>query len=133
MRCVYFYCYPFPTLCAWSLCSVGTLTAFGAEAFGTAVLAFVIFSLTHPKNDASKNNVYIPPLIGATVGGLISVIAPLTQAGFNPARDFGPRIIAWLAGWKAIAFQGWWIYVVAPIVGAPIGAFVADKLLSGDE
>jgi glycerol uptake facilitator-like aquaporin len=95
-------------------------------------LAFVIFSLTHPKNDASKNNVYIPPLIGATVGGLIAVIAPLTQAGFNPARDFGPRIIAWLAGWKAIAFQGWWVYVIAPIVGAPIGAFVADKLLYGD-
>jgi glycerol uptake facilitator protein len=130
--CVCIYYYLFPTLCAWSLCSVGTLIAFCAEAFGTAFLAFVIFSLTHPKNDASKNNVYIPPLIGATVGGLIAVIAPLTQAGFNPARDFGPRIIAWLAGWKAIAFQSWWVYVIAPIVGAPIGAFVADKLLYGD-
>jgi glycerol uptake facilitator-like aquaporin len=34
-----------------------------------------------------------------------------------------------LAGWKVMAFHGWWIYVTAPIIGAPIGAFVADKLL----
>lgn len=38
----------------------------------------------------SDNSNFIPPLIGATVGALISVIAPLTQAGFNPARDLGP-------------------------------------------
>lgn len=80
-----------------------------------------------------KNQVYIPPLIGMTVGGLICVIAPLTQAGFNPARDFGPRIVAYAAGWGDVAFQGWWVYVVAPIVGAPIGAAIADLLLFGDE
>eukprot|EP00567_Pseudictyota_dubia_P009909 CAMPEP_0197463002 /NCGR_PEP_ID=MMETSP1175-20131217/60665_1 /TAXON_ID=1003142 /ORGANISM="Triceratium dubium, Strain CCMP147" /LENGTH=57 /DNA_ID=CAMNT_0042998659 /DNA_START=15 /DNA_END=185 /DNA_ORIENTATION=+ len=49
----------------------------------------------------------IPPLIGATVGALISVIAPLTQCGMNPARDFGPRIVALFAGWgKAVAMKG---------------------------
>jgi glycerol uptake facilitator-like aquaporin len=116
----------------WLSYSVGIRTAFCAEAFGKAFLAFCIFALTHPKNVASKNNVYVAPLIGATVGDLIAVFAPLTQAGFNPARDFGPRIIPWLAGWKGIAFHGWWVYVMAPIIGAPIGAFVANKLLHGD-
>lgn len=100
-----------------------------AEAFGTAILSFVIFSLTNSENDTAKNSVFIPPIIGVTVGALICVIAPLTQAGFNPARDFGPRIVAWAAGWGKIAFQGWWVYVVGPIVGAPIGAYVADRLL----
>ena len=71
----------------------------------------------------------IPPLIGTTVGALIAVLAPLTQAGFNPARDFGPRIVAYLAGWKAVAFQGWWVYVLGPIVGAIFGATIADKVL----
>jgi len=113
---------------------VGTDAAFYAEAFGTAILAFVIFSLTHPKNDCQQNNVYIPPLIGCCVGGLISIIAPLTQAGFNPARDFGPRIVAYFAGWgRQVSFQGWWVYVVGPIIGAPIGAAVADILLYGKE
>lgn len=92
------------------------------------MLAFVIFSLTNKNNDCQKNKVFIPPLIGATVGALIAVIAPITQAGFNPARDFGPRIIAWLAGWKGVAFTKWWLYVLAPLVGAPIGAILAEKL-----
>jgi glycerol uptake facilitator-like aquaporin len=112
--------------------TMGIVTAFSAEVLGTAILAFVIFALTNPKNDTVKNKVFIPPLIGATVGALISMIAPITQAGFNPARDFGPRIVAWLAGWNGVAFQGWWVYAVAPFIGAPIGAFVADKLLYGD-
>lgn len=107
---------------------VTTATAFFAEAFGTAVLAFVVFSLTNPRNDCQKNKIFIPPLIGATVGALIAVIAPLTQAGFNPARDFGPRIVAWMAGWKGVAFTKWWVYVLAPLVGAPIGAILAEKL-----
>merc|ERR1711935_538818 len=95
----------------WSVASWHT--AFLAEAYGTALLAFVIFALTHPKNDTMANNpVLIPPLIGATVGALISVIAPLTQGGFNPARDFGPRIVALLAGWGKISMQGCWLYIV---------------------
>ena len=71
------------------------MTAFFAESIGTAILAFVIFALTHPKNETMKSG-FVPPLIGLTVGCLISVLAPLTQAGFNPARDFGPRIVEML-------------------------------------
>jgi glycerol uptake facilitator protein len=108
---------------------VTTATAFFCEMFGTAVLAGVIFALTHPGNDTVKHNVYIPPFIGITVGALICVIAPLTQAGFNPARDFGPRIVAYLAGWKEVAFLNCWVYIVAPIVGAPLGAMFVDKVL----
>jgi glycerol uptake facilitator protein len=76
---------------------------------------------------------FVPPIIGITVGSLIAVLAPLTQAGFNPAQDFGPRIVAYLAGWKSVAFQGWWVYVVAPIVGASAGTFLANKVLYADE
>ena len=111
--------------------SVGSWqTAFMAEAYGTAILALVIFSLTNPKNKTTaKNPILVPPLIGTTVGALISVIAPLTQAGFNPARDFGPRIISLLAGWGGIAMQGWWVYILGPIVGALVGALIAEKVL----
>eukprot|EP00980_Cylindrotheca_fusiformis_P017379 scaffold5393_cov156-Cylindrotheca_fusiformis.AAC.1 len=102
-----------------------------AEAFGTGVLSFVIFALTNKKNETAKSG-YVPLLIGATVGSMIAIIAPLTQAGFNPARDFGPRIVAFLAGWREVAFQGWWIYVLGPIFGAAIGGAVADKVLLVD-
>lgn len=110
---------------------VTTMTAFLAESVGTAILAFVIFALTHPKNDTMKSG-FVPPLIGLTVGGLIAIFAPLTQAGFNPARDFGPRIVAWFAGWKTVAFRSSWLYIVAPIVGAIVGAALADRVLYAD-
>jgi MIP family channel proteins len=108
--------------------------AFFAEALGTAILAFVIFALTNPMNEnTNENPILVPAIIGSTVGALISFLAPLTQAGFNPARDFGPRIVAYFAGWKGIAMKGWWLYVLAPIVGATIGATIADNILYKDK
>jgi glycerol uptake facilitator protein len=62
-----------------------------------------------------------------TVAILISVIAPLTQACFNPARDFGPRLFASLAGWGRIAIPGpngvhlLTVYLLAPVAGAVVG------------
>lgn len=114
-------------------CAPVTATvAFLAEAIGTGILGFVIFALTNAKNTVMQSG-FVPPIIGLTVGSLIAVLAPLTQAGFNPARDFGPRIIAFLAGWKTVAFQGWWVYVLAPLLGATAGAFLADKVLYADD
>jgi len=114
---------------------ISSTAALLAEVVGTATLAFVVFALTNPKNKTTQESpAMIPPLIGATVGAIISVIAPLTQSGLNPARDFGPRIVSLLAGWgKSVAMKGWWVYVVGPIIGAPIGGFIADKLLFADE
>ena len=67
------------------------------------------------------------------MGPLISVVAPLIQAGFNPARDFRPRVVAWLGGWgRGVSMQGWWLYVLAPCVGAPVGAFLAERVLYRD-
>jgi len=75
----------------------------------------------------------VPFFVGFTVAILISLFAPLTQAGWNPARDFGPRLVAWMAGWGLAALPGpragFWVYIVGPLVGAPIGAVLYDTLL----
>jgi glycerol uptake facilitator-like aquaporin len=115
--------------CTPSRDPITTAVAFFAEALGTAILAFVVFCLSNPKNDISRNKTFVPPLIGAAVAALIAVLAPVTQCGLNPARDFGPRVVAWLAGWKSVAFRKWWVYVLAPLIGAPVGAAIADKVL----
>ena len=103
------------------------------EGFGTAILVLVIFSLTDQRNAGLSTKNMTPLLIGFTVAALISLFAPLTQAGWNPARDFGPRIVAFLAGWGSIAIpgpsNGFWVYIVGPMVGAPVGAAVHEFLL----
>ena len=106
--------------------------AFLAEVLGTMILAFVVFAVTDGRNAGSPATGTAPVFIGLTVAALISVIAPLTQACFNPARDFGPRVFASLAGWGSIALPGFsdlgWltVYILAPIVGAVLGGGLYD-------
>jgi glycerol uptake facilitator protein len=109
--------------------------AFFAEFLGTAILAFVVFAATDSRNPGAPVSSNAPVFIGLTVSVLISVIAPLTQACFNPARDFGPRLFASMAGWGTIALPGlndlnWlWVYIVAPTAGAIVGAGFYDFLI----
>ena len=110
------------------------LTAFLAECLGTFLLALAVFALTDPQNTGRPLDHAVPVFIGLTVAILISVIAPLTQACFNPARDMGPRTVAYIAGWGEIAVpgpNGWGmllVYVVAPILGAVLGGGVNEGL-----
>jgi glycerol uptake facilitator protein len=109
--------------------------AFVAELLGTMLLGFIVFALTDSRNAGSPSGGFAPVFIGLTVSVLISVIAPLTQACFNPARDFGPRMFAYFAGWGAIAWPGlqdlgWLtVYIIAPTVGAVLGGGLYDLAL----
>lgn len=102
------------------------------EAWGTAILLFMIFMATDKRQKA------VPPgsapfIIAFTVSVLIAVYAPITQAGWNPARDFGPRIVAAICGWGEYAIpgprNGFWVYILGPLIGGPIGGALYDLLL----
>lgn len=104
------------------------------EAFGTGILMFVILALTDPRQKVIQNKDLLPFYIGFTVSVLITLYAPLTQAGWNPARDFGPRVVAALSGWGHVAIpgprHGFWVYIIGPKLGAPIGALIYDLLIN---
>ena len=103
--------------------------AFGSEVTGTAVLVLVIFCVTDGRN-AGRPRELTAVTIGLTVTLLISLLGPLTMAGFNPARDLGPRVwSAVFGGWGTVPFtaNGWgWltVYVVAPLLGGQVGGAV---------
>jgi MIP family channel proteins len=59
-------------------------------------------------------------VIGGTLGLVVMVAAPLTGGSVNPARAFGPSLVA--GGEPAGKFL--LIYVLAPVIGALIAAFV---------
>lgn len=109
--------------------------AFIAEVVGTALLALLVFACSDPRNEGSPMHNNSPIFVGLTVSVLISVLAPLTQACFNPARDFAPRLFSAIAGWGQVALPlgsdwGWLtVYILAPILGALIGGGIYKKLL----
>ena len=109
------------------------------EGFGTFMLVTMIFLLTEGCNVGRPSDVLAPVFIGVTVAALIAVTAPLTQTGINPARDFGPRLVAYLAGWNGAAIPGpqggfFWVYIAAPLIGGAGAAgffrFVIDPLMA---
>ena len=98
------------------------------EAFGTFLLVLMIFFLTEK---AEQIDNLIPLMIGFTVSLIITLIAPFTQAGLNPARDFAPRMVAWIGGWGNMAFPdalgGWFfVYILGPILGGIIAYFLFE-------
>ena len=108
--------------------------AFVAELLGTLFLALVVFAVTDEHNLAAPTGRLAPVFIGLDVAILISVLAPLTQACFNPARDFGPRLFAFFAGWGTIAIPGrgtgfLTVYILAPLLGAILGGGLYVRLL----
>jgi glycerol uptake facilitator protein len=118
--------YPNP---GWTNAVVSMPLAIAAEAFGTFLLVLAIFGLTEDANAGRPSSAITPLFIGLTVSSIIWLIAPLTQAGLNPARDFGPRLVAWIAGWGDAAFPDayggfFWVYILAPITGGLAAALL---------
>ena len=55
--------------------------------------------------------------VGSTVALLGLFASPISGASMNPARSLGPDIIA-------NNYDGWWVYVVGPVVGAVIAVLL---------
>ncbi len=84
------------------------------EALGTFCLVLVILAAVFSAKSAKD---WAPLAIGTTLGFAVLVIGPLSGAGLNPARWFGPALVA-------NSFGGTWPYVVGPLVGALLAAAV---------
>lgn len=84
------------------------------EAIGTFVLVLVILTAVYSEKSFKE---WAPLAIGTTLGFLVMVFGPLTGAGFNPARWFGPALVG--SEWGDV-----WPFVVGPIVGSLAAAGV---------
>jgi len=89
-----------------------------AEAIGTFFLVWVVVGVAvNPR--ATKE--WAALAIGAALGMGVMVLAPLTGAGFNPARSFGPAIVS--GEWGG-ADHFLLVYVAAPVIGALVAGLL---------
>jgi aquaporin NIP len=76
---------------------------------------FLVFVVTSVATDARAQKA----AAGAAIGGTIVIDAlvggPISGASMNPARSFGPALVAG-------DFNGLWIYILAPVIGGIIAA-----------
>jgi len=93
--------------------------ALGAEVIGTFFLVWAIVGVAvNPRGFAH----WAGFAIGATLGGAVMILGPASGAGLNPARAFGPALIAHSFDQSAITWI--LIWVIGPLVGALLAAFL---------
>jgi len=107
---------PFPGIGYWQ--------AVLAEAIGTFLLMLTIMGVAV---DERAPPGFAGLIIGLAVGGIITTTGNIAGSSLNPARTFGPYL-----GDYVLAGNNLWqffpIYIIGPIVGAVIAAFLYDYL-----
>jgi glycerol uptake facilitator protein len=100
---------------------------------GTAFLVGCVFAVVDEVNQPVRANL-APFIVGLVVVAVGISFGANAGYAINPARDFGPRFFAWIAGWGKIAIPGnygnvdgyLWIPIVGPCLGGLVGAYVYD-------
>ncbi|MBX9675058.1 MAG: aquaporin Z [Methylotenera sp.] len=91
------------------------LTCLTIEVVMTAIFLFIIMGATDKHAPAGL----APLAIGLTLALIHLISIPVTNTSVNPARSTGPAIIQ--GGW---ALDQLWLFWLAPIIGAAIGALL---------
>ncbi len=101
---------------------------------GTAFLLMFVAAVIDGRNTAVKANLG-PLMIGLAVAAIGMSFGANAGYAINPARDFGPRLFAWMAGWGDVALPGtvsgsfsgyFWVPIVGPLIGGVIGVLLYD-------
>jgi len=112
------------------------------QVVGTAFLLIFVVAVIDIRNSAVQSNL-APLAIGLGVAAIGMSYGANAGYAINPARDFGPRLFAFFAGWGKVALPGtynsggvafsdyFWIPIVGPLIGGVVGIILYD-LFIGD-
>lgn len=107
--------------------------AFWDQVIQTGLLMLGIFAVTEERNVLAPMGNTGALIIGLLVATIGASTGYLEAWALNPARDFGPRLFAYLMGWgpQALPAPGnyWWVPIAGPLLGGVIGAGVHHYLI----
>lgn len=113
--------------------AITPLHAFSDQIILTAFLLFGIFAITEQYNEMAPQANSGALMIGFLVATIGASMGYLEAWAMNPARDFGPRLFAYLAGWGHSAIPApenyWWVPIAGPLIGGVIGAGAYQLLI----
>lgn len=93
-----------------------------AEALGTFLLMFAVMALAV---DSRAPLGWAGLMIGLAVAAAILLIGPLTGGSLNPARTFGPDVVATMFG-GSVQWDELVVYWVGPLLGSGAAAVAYD-------
>ncbi|GAA4487489.1 MIP family channel protein [Microbacterium panaciterrae] len=107
---------------------------------GTMFLLMLIAAIVDERNMGGFAKHLAPLMVGLAIAAIGISYGANAGYAINPARDLGPRLFAWLAGWGQVAMPGtvdgsfswyFWVPIVGPLIGGVIGVVIYD-LFIGD-
>jgi MIP family channel proteins len=102
------------------------------QVVGTAILMGVILAIADARNVPPPAGL-APLLVGLLVVAIGAAFGFNSGYAINPARDFGPRLFTAIGGWGIEVFRAgntwWWVPIVGPCIGAPLGGWAYDALV----
>jgi glycerol uptake facilitator protein len=117
---------------------LGATAMFDGVSYGQAILCeavatfFLMLTIMGSAVDKRAPAGFAGLAIGLVVAADIIVVGNITGSSLNPARTFGPYLADFLMG----GTNFWWqfpIYIVGPIVGALVAAFLYDYVAEAKE
>jgi len=113
--------------------AVTPMHAFMDEIILTAFLLFGIFAITEKYNEVAPGANLGALIIGLLVATIGASMGYLEAWAINPARDFGPRLFCYFAGWGQSALPApdnyYWVPLVAPLIGGVLGGGAYQLLI----
>ncbi|PNI90721.1 AQP10 isoform 1 [Pan troglodytes] len=103
------------------------------QVLGTGMLIVGLLAILDRRNKG------VPAGLEPVVVGMLILALGLSMGAncgipLNPARDLGPRLFTYVAGWGPEVFSAgngwWWVPVVAPLVGATVGTATYQLLVA---
>lgn len=108
-----------------SMINAGMIPAFVVEVVLTMFFMIVIMGATRP--DAPSG--FAPLAIGLSLTAIHIIAIPITNASVNPARSLGSAVFATTGE----PLSQLWLFWVAPILGAVLGALLYNWMVAGED